>query len=64
MTESSAVMKHNRLEGLQEKAIKYINNGNVVYNNINDMYVRYNVQPLKLKWRVHMLYVLLIGRVG
>ena len=57
MLESSAIMKHNRLERLQEKAIKYINNGNVVYNNIDDMYVRYNVQPLKLKWRVHMLYI-------
>ena len=57
MIESSAVMKHNRLEGLQEKAIKYINNGNIVYNNIDDIYVRYNVQPLKLRWREHMLCV-------
>ena len=47
MIESSAVMKNNHLERLQEKAIKYINNGNIVYDNMDEMYIRYNVQPLK-----------------
>ena len=47
MIESSAVMKNNHLERLQEKASKYINNGNIVYDNMDEMYIRHNVQPLK-----------------
>ena len=45
MIESSLVTRYNRLENLQERALKYIG---------GDLYSIYRVQPIKLRWREHI----------
>ena len=51
MIESSPVTRYNRLENLQERALKYIDNK---ANIGGDLYSIYRLQPIKLRWREHI----------
>ena len=55
MIESSSLPQIRRLEKLQEKAVKYIDNntyGKLKYEELCDLY---GLQPVKMRWREHIL---------
>ena len=58
MIESTCYTTHKRLETLQEKAVKYIDNSLNKKLTINDLNVLYNIQPLKMRWREHICCVM------
>ena len=51
MIESSPVIRYTKLENLQERALKYIDNE---ANKGRDLYKIYRIQPLRLRWRKHI----------
>ena len=51
MIESFPVIRYTRLENLQERALKYIDNK---ANKGRDLYKIYRIQPLRLRWREHI----------
>ena len=63
MIESTCYTTHKQLETLQEKAVKYIDNSLNKKLTINNLYVLYNIQPLKMQWREHYV-VLCIGKAS
>ena len=55
MIESTCPTVHNRLINLQEKALKYIDNEEHRNMRYDDLCTLYGIQPLKLRWREHIL---------
>ena len=54
MVESASKTKIDKLEKLQEKALKCISNVCHGQINVAELYIRYNVQPLSLRYREHI----------
>ena len=57
MIESAPKTRSDRLELLQDKALRYIDN-NVNCNKCVDLHLIYRVQPLKLRWREHICCIM------
>ena len=55
MIESTSPTYYNRLVKLQEKAVHYIDNNANRHLSYDELYKLYNLQPLKLRWREHIL---------
>ena len=55
MIESSTIPQIRRLENLQKKAVKYIDNNIHVNLKYEDLCFLYGLQPVKLRWREHIL---------
>ena len=47
-------VKIDKLERLQERALKFVNNGLYGYENISELYAVFNVQTLALRYREHI----------
>ena len=55
MIESTSPTTYNNLLKLQEKATRYIDNNANKNKSFDELYKLYNLQPLKLRWREHIL---------
>ena len=50
MVESARKAKFDKLEKLQEKALRFVDNDMHSYREIDEMYRQHNVQPLSLRF--------------
>ena len=55
MIESTSQTVHNKLVALQERSVLCIDNGTNSGMSLDELHTLYNVQPLKLRWREHIL---------
>ena len=55
MIESTRPTTHKRLVTLQERAVQCIDNNVSKNKTFDDLYKLYNIQPMKLRWREHIL---------